>query len=286
LGASQARPLTKGLLRSTVSAETGVAKQKLDGITVLQINEETYRVPQASYNMSLSSLSDRLSLVTNRISDIDGKLQSASELRQIAAHTDALNAVAAVLGPSETASLKQKIDQIAIAERTRASLVQTQQALESRITEARAEEQKREAAARAEEQRSAAAARAEAAAKLAAAVAQRQSYAEDLTKSMAGEIRWSATGRDSEILAGVVMTNRLSDSTYSQLGAGSPLWKEMFSKGFRFRAVLDKNKALKVAAIKLEGGFSVPITALPDADRNSLEQTINTLTATSSNGMQ
>ena len=286
LNAWQTRPLTRGLLQSVVSVETGVTKQKLDGIAVLQIDEGAYRVPQASANMSLSSLGERLSLVTNRISDIDGKLQSAGELRQIAAQIDVLNAVATVLGPNETASLKQKIDQIAVAERTRASLAQTQQALESRINEARAEEQRREAAARAEEQRKAVAARAEAAAKLAAAASQRQSYAEDLTKSMAGEVRWCATGRDSEILAGVVIANRLSDSTYSQLGAGSPLWKEMFSKGFKFRAVMDKNKALKVAAIKLEGGFSVPITALPDTDRNSLEQTINTLTATASNGMQ
>ena len=58
----------------------------------------------------------------------------------------------------------------------------------------------------------------------------------------------------------------------------------MFSKGFRFRVVLDKNKSLKVAAIKQEGGFSVPKTALPDVDRNSLAHTIDTLTATTSNG--
>jgi hypothetical protein len=115
---------------------------------------------------------------------------------------------------------------------------------------------------------------------------QRQSYAEDLTKRMAGEIRWGAAGRESEILAGIVTANRPSDQTCSQLAAGSPLWKEMFSKGFRFRAVLDKNQSLKVALIKEEGGFSVPITALPDVDRNSLEQTVHTLSIAASNGTQ
>jgi len=274
LNASQTRPLTRELLQSTVSTETGVAKQKLDGLPLLQIDEAAYRVPQASEDTSSASLNDKLSLVTSRISDIDGKLQSAGELRQVAAHIDGLNAVATVLGPSETASLKQKIDEIAIAERTRASLVQTQQTLESRLAELRAEEERRQAAARAEEQRRIAAARAEAAAKLAVAVAQRQSYAEDLTKSMAGEIRWRATGQDNEVLAGVVAASRLSDSTYSQLGAGSPLWKEMFSKGFKFRAILDKDESLKVAAVTANGGYSVSMTALSDTDRASLREAI------------
>lgn len=283
LNASQTRPLTTGLLQSTVTTETGMARQKLDSLPLLQVDETAYRVPLAPDDMGLSSLNDRLSLANNRISDIDGKLQSATELRQIAAHVDALTSVTSVLGPSETSSLKQKIDQIAIAERTRANLVRTQQDLASRIAEVRAAEQKREAAARAEEQRRVAAARAEAAAKLAAAVAERQSYADNLTKSMAGEIRWCATGQDNEVLAGMVTASRLSDSTFSQLGVGSPLWKEMFSKGFKFRAILDKNKSWKVAAIKAEGGFSVSMTALPDVDRTSLEQAIYTLSATASN---
>jgi hypothetical protein len=286
LNAPQAKPLTRALLQSTVSTETGIARQKLDSLRLLQVSETAYSVPQAADDDGLSSLSEKLSLVTNRISDIDGKLQSASELRQVAAHIDAVNTVASVLGQSETASLKQKIDQIAIAERTRASLVHTEAALESRIAGARAEEQRREAAARAEEQRRIAAARAEAAAKLAAAATERQSYADNLTKSMAGEIRWCATGQDNEVLAGVVTTNHLSDNTYSQLGSGSPLWKEMFAKGFKFRAIQDKNKSVKVAAIKAEGGFSVPMTALPDQDKAALEQAINKLTATASNRME
>ena len=286
LNASQSKPLTRGLLQTTVNTEAGVARQKLDGLPLLQIDETAYRLPQAPDSTDSSNLNDRLSLVTSRISDIDGKLRSATELRQIAAQVDALTTVTAALGTSEAASLKRKIEQITIAERTRSNLVESQETLESRMAALRAEEQKREAATRAEEQRKAAAARAEAAAKLAAALAQKQNYAEDLTKSMAGEIRWCATGQDNEVLAGVVTASRLSDNTYSQLGAGSSLWKEMFSKGFKFRAVLDKNKSLKVAAIKSEGGFSVPMTALPDVDRNSLEQAINTLAAAASNGMQ
>ena len=286
LNASQIRPLTRGLLQSTVRTETGVAKQKLDSVPLLQIDEAASRLPQAAGDEGLSSLSEKLSLVKNRISDIDGKLQSASELRQVEAHIDAVNAVASVLGQSETDSLKQKIDQIAIAERTRASLVHTEEALESRMAEARAEEQRREAAARAEEQRRIATARAEAAAKLAAAATERQKYADNLTKSMADEIRWCATGQDNEVLAGVVTANQLSDNTYSQLGAGSPLWKEMFAKGFKFRAIQDKNKSVKVAAIRAEGGFSVPMTVLPDQDKAGLEQAINTLTATASNGTE
>jgi hypothetical protein len=115
---------------------------------------------------------------------------------------------------------------------------------------------------------------------------QRQSYAEYLTKNMAGEIRWGVTGPQSEILAGIVTANPLSDQTCSQLAAGSPLWKEMFLKRFRFEAVLDKNESLKVHLIKEEGGFSVPITALPDVDRNSLEQTIHTLSIAARNGTQ
>ena len=79
--------------------------------------------------------------------------------------------------------------------------------------------------------------------------------------------------------------NHLSDNTYSRLGPGSPLWKEMFAKGFKFRAIQDKNKSVKVAAIKA-GGFSVPMTAVPDQDKAALEQAINTLTATASNGME
>jgi hypothetical protein len=283
LNASQTKPLTRGLLQSTVNAEAAVARQKLDGLPLLQIDETAYRLPQAR-DAGSSNLNDNLSLVTSRISDVDGKLRSATELRQIAALVDALTTVAAVLGPNETMSLKQKIDQIATAERIRASLVQTQQALQSRIVEVRAEEQRREAAARAEEQRRAEAARAEAAAKLAAAAAERQSYAEELTKSMAGEIRWCATGQGNEVLAGVVAASRLSDNTYSQLGAGSPLWKQMFSKGFRFRAIQDRNRSLKVAAIKAEGGFSVSMTTLPDVDRTSLEQAISTLSVGASDG--
>ena len=103
---------------------------------------------------------------------------------------------------------------------------------------------------------------------------------------MGSEIRWCAAGQDNELLAGVVTASHLSDSTYSQLGAGSPLWKEMFGKGFKFRAILDRNKSMKVAAIKAEGGFSVPVTALPDQDKAALEQAINTLTATASNGIE
>ena len=53
----------------------------------------------------------------------------------------------------------------------------------------------------------------------------------------------------------------------------------MFAKGFKFRAIQDKNKSVKVAAIKAEGGFSVPMTAVPDQDKAALEQAINTLTS-------
>jgi hypothetical protein len=51
----------------------------------------------------------------------------------------------------------------------------------------------------------------------------------------------------------------------------------MFAKGFKFRAIQDKNKSVKVAAIKAEGGFSVSMATLPDIDRTSLEQAISTL---------
>jgi hypothetical protein len=279
LNASQTTPLTKRLLQGTVSAETEVARHKLDAVPFLHIDEAAYRLPQAADDEGLSGLSDQLSLVTNLLSDIDGKLKSAGELRLLAAHIGVLNAVTGVLGSGDTASLKQKIDQVAIAERTRASFVQTQQKVESRIAEVRAGEQKREEAARAEEQRRVAAARAEAAERLAAAVVGRQSYADNLTKSMAGEIRWCATGQDNEVLAGVVTASRLSDVTYNQLGSGSPLWNEMFSKGFKFRAILDKNKSLKVAAIRANGGFGASANVLSDMDRAALDQAIDTLAA-------
>jgi hypothetical protein len=76
-----------------------------------------------------------------------------------------------------------------------------------------------------------------------------------------------------------VNVNRLSDSTYNQLGASSPLWKELFSRGFIFRAILDKDRTLKVAKITGRGGFGSSISELPDEDRSSLEQTVYALAA-------
>jgi len=54
-----------------------------------------------------------------------------------------------------------------------------------------------------------------------------------------------------------VTVSRLSESTYNQMSASSPLWNELFKKGFKFRVVLDRDKNKKVAAVKENGGFSV-----------------------------
>jgi len=290
LNVSDSRPLTRNLLQVAITRDSNLAKMKLDALPSVHIDEASYRAPEGSIDSNLSNLNERLSFVKSRIADLNEKLSSVGDLRQVAAETDALATANNVLGTAYVSALQKKTEQVAIAERALASLTEVQESIQNRIAKIHAEEEriaeearvaaaaKRAAAIEAEE-RIEEEARAASAAKLAATISERERYAERLTKNMSGEIHWSATGGNKQILAGAVAVNRLSDSTYNQLGASSPLWKELFSRGFIFRAILDKDRTLKVAKITGRGGFGSSISELPDEDRSSLEQTVYALAA-------
>jgi hypothetical protein len=267
LNSWQSRPLTAKLLRESINAEATLTKQKLAALPSLEVNEAAYSLPPGLVESRAPAVSEKLSFVEGRITKLDAKLNSVSDLRSVAAETDSLRKVMGVLGPSDTTALQRKIDDIAVGERLLAALTAARQMLQIRLAEERADEQKRVEAAQAE-----------AATKAATASATRQQFAEILTKSMAGEIRWCATGQSNEILVGVVTTNRLSDALYSQMSAGSPLWKELFAKGFKFRAVMDTNKTTKIAAVRSSGGFAASMIALSDTDRGYLESAMASLT--------
>jgi hypothetical protein len=109
------------------------------------------------------------------------------------------------------------------------------------------------------------------------AITSRQQFAEELTERMSNEIWWCAGGREGELLAGYVTTSHLSPGTSSQIATASPLWKELYRKGFRFTGVFDRDENTKTAAITADGGRGAPITAISDQNRAYLEQAIYVL---------
>jgi hypothetical protein len=266
LRASESKPLTKKVLQDAISADAGVAKQKLASLPSPQVDESAYRLPPGFSSQDSTNLNEKLALVASRIAALDKQLASASELREVAAQGTSIKTASDALGAGTIAGLNEKLERIESLERLRASLADTQNSLQARIAAEREAEQRRIAEAQAEAER-----------KAAAAIAERQVYAETLTKRMSGEIRWRATGKENEILAGCIVASRVSDSTYSQLGATSPLWKEFYSKRFKYRGILDRDRTLKVAVIKAEGGFAISLADMPYDDQSYLQHTIDVL---------
>jgi hypothetical protein len=266
LNASQSKPLTQKLLQDAISTDAAATRQKVANLPSLQLDATAYRLPQGFADARSTNLNEKLSLVASRIAALDRELDSVSEVRNVAAQRSSIKTTADILGPDAIAGLNQKLDSIESAERLRASLVNTQDSLQARIAAEREAEQRQIAAAQAEAER-----------KAAAAIAARQQYAEVLTKRMSGEIRWRATGRENEILAGYIAASRLSDVAFSQLSATSPLWKDFYSRGFKYRGILDRDKTLKVAAIKAEGGFAISLADMSADDQSYLQHTIEVL---------
>jgi len=113
--------------------------------------------------------------------------------------------------------------------------------------------------------------------KIVAASVARQQYAAALTSRMSDEIAWCATGRENDILAGYIKASRLSDSVVAQLSGSSPLWREFYTKGFRYRGILDRDRAIKVAQISERGGFSLQASSMPENEHADLKGAVQSL---------
>lgn len=250
LKASASRPLTSKYLQGRVQSDTESLREKLSALPVFQFEEANYRIPA-----KVADSNEKLSLITARITDLDSRLSAASDLRGIVTQPETIFLVEQLIGTGDAAALQRKGTQIEAAQRVRASL----------------------AAAQAETQQRVEALRAEAAAKAAGVITARQQFAEELMKRMSNEIWWCAGGKDGELLAGYITTSHLSHTTFSQITTSSPMWKELYGKGFRFSGVFDRDQTTKTTAITATGPVGAPMTAISDQDRAYLERAIDVL---------
>jgi TonB family protein len=105
----------------------------------------------------------------------------------------------------------------------------------------------------------------------------RQQFAEELTGRMSKEISWCAAGRSGELLAGYVTTSQLSPGTFSLLETASPLYRELYRRGFRFVGFFDRDQRMKSAALTASGAVPASLTGISDADRKYLSRAIDVL---------
>jgi hypothetical protein len=255
LNTSESEPLTRTYLQNTLKADTDALRQRLASVPAFQFDEASYKIPTALAETTPSNLNEKLTFVSGRITDIDTNLASASELRAIVTQPEVMKRIEDVVGADEAVVLRQDASRISAAEQMRASLAAEQQALQQRMETAEVETT----------------------AKLTAAISMREQFAEELTKRMSNEISWCAGGRDGELLAGYITTSQLSPGTLSQVATNSPLWKELYAKGFRFSGVFAPDQTTKSAAITADGAVGALITTIPDKDRTDLESAIDIL---------
>jgi hypothetical protein len=121
------RPLTQAYLQHVIKDGIDASRRQLANLPAFQFNEASYRIP------TTISESDELTLISNDIKAIDESFAKVSETRAIAAQPELMKIAEEVVGGTEAATLKATADQIGTAEHMRASLVDTQNSLQTKI---------------------------------------------------------------------------------------------------------------------------------------------------------
>lgn len=137
---SQVGPLTTKYLEDAIKDDTQAVRMEIGSLPTFQFNEASYRIPSGITE------SKELTFLSSHIKAIDDSLAKVSEVQAIIAQPGAMKTAEEVIGGNEAAALNATANQIGLAEHMRASLVDTQTSLQTKIAAEQEAERERVAA--------------------------------------------------------------------------------------------------------------------------------------------
>jgi hypothetical protein len=235
-------------LQAEINAQSTALRQRLDSVPQLQIDETAYEIPQQFAGTTPANARAKYAFLLDKLTELNLKLASSPDLR------NASNVSSGMLGELFGAETKSSFESKTIA---LSEAKKIHERLREELAMAVAEAFK--------------------------PIAPRALFAEALTSRMSGQIVWCAAGQSGEILAGYATTSYLSKGTESLIATGSPLYMELYQKGFRFIGIFDRDEDTKTAALTQHGAVTASLMNITDQQRAYLTNATDVLMRVANN---